>query len=251
MADFIDYNAYAEANAPEEERLLADAYARAEAADQKARGALSKSRNEASGSYDERGQIVGGMDDITKTGSFSDFLKFQQEAEVSRLRAQQAFGEDPRRQALRRDMSKRSGTSDRLDAMGKSLDGQAAVASNSVREGAAGRERLRAEDTERRRLAEEQRTNDAATQRGFREAFNTDLSDRLKAFSDRGPAVGFGQQQANELSYLWQTAGRNAGSDSSGRLGREMKGLDERFKGANANRNGYTFRVNNYNKGGY
>lgn len=247
MADYVDYNAFAAANAEEEERLLGDAYARAEEADKKARLALGKARAEATGSYDEKGQLVGGTDDITQTGSFSDFVQFQREAEVARLRAQQAYGEDPRRQALRRDMAKRDGTSGRLDAMSDSLEEVQARASNSLRGQMAGREKLRAEAAERNRIADEKKAARDKEAADFRDKYNKDLADRIRKGATDWPNQ-FNQQRQNELSYLWQASGRASPNDTTGEIDLARQYADNRMKGigdAMRNKGGGSNRWNN------
>lgn len=269
MADYVDYNAFAAANAEEEERLLGDAYARAEAADQKARLALGKARNEGTGSYDSFGRLMSGTDDITQTGSFSDFVQFQREAEVARTRAQQAPGEDPRRQALRKSMSKQGGTSDRLDAMSDSLEGTAAASANALRGQSAGRERMRNEASERQRMSDEQRAqreqSAQAAKQQYDESIRSKMADWWKRADQRAKGFRFDQPFLAGATTMglknadsWQLAneGKHTGLYGVGDIG-EAQWLQQRGRQAGLNdetdrfESGATYEWGKRTKGGY
>lgn len=269
MADYVDYSAYEAANAPEEERLLNDAYARAEAADHKARLALGKARNEGTGSYDSFGRLQGGTDDITQTGSFSDFVQFQREAENARVRAQQAPGEDPRRQALRKSMAKQSGTSDRLDAMDASLEGTAANSANALRGQTAGRERMRNEETERRRISDEKAASRDQSAREAKQQYDESIrskmadwwkrtDQRAKGFSFNNPFLAGGTTMGLKNADQWQLAneGKQTGLYGVGDIG-EAQWLQQRGRQAGLNNEtdrfegGATYEWGKRTKGGY
>lgn len=105
---FVNFADFTEANASEDERLMQEALAAAEAADLDARNRLRATRQQA-----EREAFGGGLEgDITRVGSYSDYLAAKQKAE----RAWAAFGaagNDPRRAGTRDAARKRLGIDSR------------------------------------------------------------------------------------------------------------------------------------------
>ena len=244
MAEFIDYNTYAALNQDEEQRLLEEAMLEAERSDAEAQKALASSRQQAAGRYNERGEIQGMEADITQTGSYTDYLKARDNAAMLRQRAA-SLGGDPRRAALRQNMLA-GGAGDRLGAMGEAADAREAAAKTGVADQYAAIRKNQQDEMQRRQTANDAAAERQREQQAFREQYNANIANALRDWSARGPATGFGRQQANELSYLWQAGGRTGDANVQG----AMKQLDERFKTANASP-AYTFRINNYNKGGY
>lgn len=104
MADnasgFVDFEAFRGLNAETEDKLMQEAIARAEAADAAAQGSLRKVSREAEGGYGPGGSFRDVQSDLTKVGSYSDYLKAKQNAANAWAAVSQSTG-DPRTDALR------------------------------------------------------------------------------------------------------------------------------------------------------
>lgn len=104
MADnasgFVDFEAFRGLNQDSEDRLMQEAIARAEAADEAARGSLRKVSREAEGGYGPGGSFRDPQADLTKVGSYSDYLKAKQNAAQAWAAVSQSTG-DVRTDALR------------------------------------------------------------------------------------------------------------------------------------------------------
>ena len=104
MADnasgFVDFEAFRGLNQDSEDRLMQEAIARAEAADETARGSLRKVSREAEGGYGPGGSFRDPQADLTKVGSYSDYLKAKQNAAQAWAAVSQSTG-DVRTDALR------------------------------------------------------------------------------------------------------------------------------------------------------
>lgn len=104
MADnasgFVDFEAFRGLNAETEDKLMQEAIARAEAADAAAQGSLRKVSREAEGGYGPGGSFRDVQSDLTKVGSYSDYLKAKQNAAQAWAAVSQSTG-DPRTDALR------------------------------------------------------------------------------------------------------------------------------------------------------
>ncbi|MBL0304417.1 MAG: hypothetical protein IPQ23_22450 [Cytophagaceae bacterium] len=104
MADnasgFVGFEAFRGLNQDSEDKLMQEAIARAEAADAAAQGSLRKVSREAEGGYGPGGSFRDVQSDLTKVGSYSDYLKAKQNAANAWAAVSQSTG-DPRTDALR------------------------------------------------------------------------------------------------------------------------------------------------------
>lgn len=127
---FVDYSQFAALNGNDEEQNLQEAMAAAEAADNAAAHQLMKVRQQTAG-YSE-----GIEGDITKAASYSDYLVAKQKA-AKAWQAAQVTGSDPRMAALRGDINKRRGLSQKADAASAELNRREGVVSAEAIKGSA------------------------------------------------------------------------------------------------------------------
>lgn len=111
---FVDFNQYAALNQDEEQRLMEEAMARAEAADQSAQQQLVRTSQEA---------VNTGAQNIDRVASYSDYLKAKRSA-ADAWAAVGAEGADPRSAALHGAMRARNGINDRAAASAAELSGR-------------------------------------------------------------------------------------------------------------------------------
>lgn len=111
---YVDFNQYAELNQDEEQRLMEEAMARAEAADQTARQQLVRTSQEA---------VNTGAEGLSRTGSYQDYLKAKKGA-ADAWAAVGAEGADPRSAALHGTLRARNGVGARATASADELAGR-------------------------------------------------------------------------------------------------------------------------------
>lgn len=111
---FVDFNQYAALNQDEEQRLMEEAMARAEAADQAAQQQLVRTSQEA---------VNTGAEGISHAASYSDYLKAKKSA-ADAWAAVGAEGADPRSAALHGTLRARNGINDRAAASAAEFAGR-------------------------------------------------------------------------------------------------------------------------------
>lgn len=95
---FVDFNQFAEQNQDEESRLMEEAMARAEAADQAAQGQFARVSQQSRARYGADGQLTD-TTGASQTASYADYLKAKKTA-ASAWAALNARSKDPRLAAL-------------------------------------------------------------------------------------------------------------------------------------------------------
>lgn len=257
MADgFIDYATFEELNRPEEERLMDEALARAQAADEHARAAGARASVEAQGRYNTAGQIVGDMADITQTASYSDYLKAKQDAEAARRSVMGPTG-DFRRDAVREQMGTARGLPGQLAEAQRAQEFREGRRATEAREGYAGVRQQRAAEQERRRAAdaEAQRRADAEAQHlaAFQDTLRQRFAQQWQGFDAAANNFWGGYKGAPAHFAIYEQMGplgSSAGGEDAERLaqmGRNV-GLD---KDVNRFTSGATYEWGKRTKGGY
>lgn len=235
MADnasgFVDFEAFRGLNQDSEDKLMQEAIARAEAADAAAQGSLRKVSREAEGGYGPGGSFRDVQSDLTKVGSYSDYLKAKQNAANAWAAVSQSTG-DPRTDALRGGRGAQAaemGRQSRQELSGREAR-LGALAADSFREKADSRNRQSAwEAAQEFAKSERQRKDDAfmAQHRAGLDAkmrtawekrdrqqgtFGFDPNTQFTIFGENFRAAGT-QEEQDDLARMARYAGLNDQAD--------------------------------------
>lgn len=195
MAEYVDFNAFSDLTRDDEERKMADALQRAEVASQEEAAALARVNREARGEYGPGGFLRGGNADVSKVGSYDDYVKLRDAARQSRA-AVGGDASDWRRQAVRDSMADNTGMDERAAELGAAASFREGRAMSDAKMGAANRQQAMT-DAAAQRQAD---FDAAAQQRQRQEQWVTDWKATTAAKQGEDPGWAAGVSQFLNLS---------------------------------------------------